>query len=114
MPRPQKLTFMNGKRVLMDYATRKDEYHNYNKDRWRFQKELKQFYNSTAWRDLSKLVLNEHYYVCAECGKDATLADHIVPVRVDWSLRLDKNNIQPLCDSCHAIKTRKEREIYNN
>lgn len=44
MPRPQKLTFMNGKRVLMDYATRKDEYHNYNKDRWRFQKELKQFY----------------------------------------------------------------------
>lgn len=112
MVRPQKLTFMNGKRVMIDYATRQDEYQSYNKDRWKYQKELKQFYNSKAWRDLSKQVMNEHYYVCALCGKDARVADHIVPVRVDWSKRLDKNNIQPLCDSCHAIKTKQEREMY--
>ncbi|MDT2783617.1 HNH endonuclease [Enterococcus asini] len=47
------------------------------------------------------------------CGGDATLADHIIPVRVDWSLRLDKDNIQPLCESCHAVKTREEKQKYN-
>ncbi|MFW8666002.1 HNH endonuclease [Enterococcus entomosocium] len=66
------------------------------------------FYNSKPWRTLSKQVLNENYYVCCVCGGDAALADHIVPIRVDWERRLDKNNIQPLCDSCHTIKTKKE------
>lgn len=113
MVRPQKVTFVNGKRTLVDYATRADEYNAYNKDRWKYQKELKQFYNSKAWRELSKIVLNEHYYVCVMCGKDAKVADHIVPVRADWNLRLDKNNIQPLCDACHAIKTKKDKKMYN-
>ncbi|MGJ0995757.1 HNH endonuclease [Enterococcus casseliflavus] len=47
------------------------------------------------------------------CGGDATLADHIIPVRVDWSKRLDKDNIQPLCESCHAIKTKEDKIKYN-
>ncbi|WP_441316217.1 hypothetical protein [Enterococcus sp. 3C8_DIV0646] len=32
----------------------------------------------------------------------------MVPIRVDWERRLDKNNTQPMCDSCHTIKTKKE------
>lgn len=112
MTRPKRLAIVNGKRVLVDYASRQEEYQAYNKDRWRYQKELRQFYNSKAWRELSRLVLNESLYVCRRCGGDATLADHIVPVKVDWSLRLFKNNIQPLCGPCHAIKTGEDVKTY--
>ena len=112
MTRPKRLAIVNGKRVLVDYATRQDEYQAYNKDRWRYQKEIKQFYNSKAWRELSKLVLNESFYVCRMCGGEARLSDHIVPIKVDWSLRLTKDNLQPLCDACHAIKTGEDKIKY--
>ena len=108
MSKPKKLSFVNGRRVFVDHDSRTEEFHSYNQDRWRYQKELMQFYNSKSWRNLSKQVLNEYYYVCCMCGGDATVADHIVPVRADWERRLDKDNIQPLCDSCHTIKTKKE------
>lgn len=108
MSKPKKLSFVNGKRVLIDHDSRREEFRSYNKDRWKYQNDLMRFYNSKPWRTLSKRVLNENYYVCRACGGDATLADHIVPIRVDWERRLDKNNIQPLCDSCHTIKTKNE------
>lgn len=113
MSKPKKLTVVNGKRILVDHDSRKEEYREYNQDRWKYQNDLMKFYNSSRWRKLSKQVLNEHYYVCRRCGEDATLADHIVPVRVDWNKRLDINNIQPLCESCHAIKTIEDKRNYN-
>lgn len=113
MVRPKKLTIVNGKRVLIDYDSRSAEYRSYNKERWRNQNELMRFYNSKPWRQLSKIVLNEYFYVCRMCGGDATLADHIIPVRINWEKRLDKDNIQPLCDSCHAVKTREDKQKYD-
>lgn len=113
MARPKRLAIVNGKRVLVEYDSRREEYQEYNKDRWKYQNDLMKLYNSKSWRQLSKLVLNEYYYVCRMCGGDATLADHIIPVRVDWSKRLDKDNIQPLCESCHAIKTKEDKNKYN-
>lgn len=113
MARPKKLTIVNGKRVLVDYDSRQEEYQQYNQDRWKHQKDLMQFYNSKAWRQLSKIVLNEHYYVCAKCGGDATLSDHIIPVRIAWELRLDKANLQPLCEACHAVKTKEDKKKYD-
>lgn len=113
MSRPKKLQVVRGRRVLVDYASRAEEDAGYNRERWRNQKEVMKFYNSKPWRVLSKQVLTENYYICARCGNDATLADHIIPVKVDWSLRLNKENIQPLCDSCHRIKTLKENKENN-
>jgi len=81
--RPKRLAIVKGKRVLVEYDSRREEYQEYNQDRWKHQNDLMKFYNSKAWRQLSKLVLNEYYYVCRMCGGDATLADHIIPVRVD-------------------------------
>lgn len=112
MTKPKRLAVVNGKRVLIDYDSRQEEYAEYNRDRWNHQNDLMKFYNSKAWRDLSKMILTESYYVCKHCDDDATLSDHIVPVRVDWSQRLSKDNLQPLCESCHAIKTKKDKEIY--
>ena len=111
--RPKKLAFVNGKRVLVEHDSRKEEDREYNKTRWKHQRELMSFYNSKAWRTMSKLTLNAEYYVCRMCGDDATLADHIVPVRVNWSLRLIGTNLQPLCSECHAIKTKEDEKRYN-
>jgi 5-methylcytosine-specific restriction endonuclease McrA len=52
-----------------------------------------------------------------ECRKKninepATVADHIVSLTDDWTLRLDLNNIQGLCDRCHNIKSARELQRY--
>lgn len=66
------------------------------------------FYNSKVWRNTSKLILMEHDYLCKACGGIATMVDHIVPTKVSWDKRLDKENLQPLCWGCHNKKTAKE------
>ena len=38
------------------------------------------------------------------CGKAAMDVDHIVPIRAGGG-RLDQNNLQSLCHSCHSRKT---------
>lgn len=111
--KPQRLIVVNGRRVLVDHDSRKEEYSDYNKTRYKYQPEIVKFYNSRAWKNLSKQTLNEEYYVCRRCEGDATLADHIIPVRVDWSKRLEWSNTQPLCFDCHAIKTKEDKRKYN-
>lgn len=47
------------------------------------------------------------------CQRAGQIVDHIQPVRVAPSLRLDADNLQTLCRPCHGLKTaadlRKER-----
>jgi|SRR5699024_4198195 len=78
---------------------------------------LKQFYNSKEWKALSHYTLASNHYLCVGCSTDdqlipANVADHIVPVTVDWSLRLDPNNTQPLCHDCHNKKTAEDVKKY--
>nr|WP_282098271.1 HNH endonuclease signature motif containing protein [Staphylococcus aureus] len=51
----------------------------------------------------------ENDYICRLCGRQAQMVDHIIPTKVDWSKRLEKENLQPLCFECHNKKTKKER-----
>lgn len=49
--------------------------------------------------------------LCKECMKKGIVkaadeVDHIIPIKVAPHLRLVKTNLQSLCKSCHAIKTR--------
>jgi len=86
----------------------------YNKQR---DPKLVKFYNSKEWRTLSHYTLASNHYLCIACSTDyrpvlADVADHIVPVTVDWSLRLDPNNIQPLCHECHNKKTAEDTKKY--
>ena len=61
-------------------------------------------YDST-WRRLS-VQFRAANPICMRCSEaPATLADHIVPIRVDPGRRLDVTNLQSLCDSCHKVKT---------
>lgn len=40
------------------------------------------------------------------CGRAAVDVDHIVPIRAGGG-RLDRNNLQSFCHSCHSKKTRR-------
>jgi 5-methylcytosine-specific restriction endonuclease McrA len=47
--------------------------------------------------------------MCLKEGRytTATIVDHIVPIR-QGGARLDINNLQSLCHSCHTIKSNEE------
>lgn len=69
------------------------------------------FYQSTAWRKLRKVKL-EQDPLCEECLKKgihtpAKVADHIVSINQGGAV-LDIVNLQSLCDRCHNIKSAKE------
>ncbi|HGI4155330.1 TPA: HNH endonuclease [Streptococcus agalactiae] len=107
--RPQKLTIAGGRRTTVDYDDRSAEYRDYNRNRWKYDKQVKQFYNSKLWRETSKQVLLQNDYVCAMCGGEATMTDHIVSVKKDWNRRLDWNNLQASCKACNDSKAIRER-----
>jgi len=80
------------------------EYNRYTRD-----EDNKSFYNSQAWRRLSRLQLQREP-LCAECMKTgritpAEITDHIQPIR-DGGTRLDLENLQSLCRACHNKKHR--------
>ncbi|HEN2840577.1 TPA: HNH endonuclease [Streptococcus agalactiae] len=107
--RPQKLTISRGRRTTVDYDDRSAEYRDYNRNRWKYDKQVKQFYNSKLWRETSKQVLLQNDYVCAMCGGEATMTDHIISVKKDWNKRLDWNNLQASCKACNDSKAIRER-----
>lgn len=77
-------------------------------------KEYKQFYSSKAWRTLRYQVLLDCGFICEICdSKEATIGDHIVPTKVRWDLRLERNNVQGVCSECHNRKTEKDKIKYN-
>lgn len=74
-----------------------------------------EFYKSWQWRTLRMEVLKEHGRACQCCGaepgmKDAAgdpvriCVDHIKPLSKFWHLRLDRKNLQVLCDECNQGK----------
>ncbi len=70
-------------------------------------------YNSPEWQKLRYFVLKRDNGVCQLCGrgrKDGVVlhVDHIVPLSVDWSKRLDPNNLQTLCEDCNLGKSNKD------
>jgi len=80
-------------------------------------KKSKQFYNSTQWRQARLSVLLRDNYLCVSCKKkgklsEATVIDHIEPIKVSWEKRLSLNNLQALCDSCHTKKTHDDKRKY--
>nr|DAO17220.1 MAG TPA: HNH endonuclease [Caudoviricetes sp.] len=75
-------------------------------------------YNS-KWSRASKLFLATHPW-CAECLRRdgirvrATETDHIIPHKGDRHLFWDQSNWQPLCHSCHSVKTAREDGGFGN
>jgi len=57
-------------------------------------------YSTTRWQRLRAVVLRRSP-VCTECGRPATLVDHIVPIS-EGGEQFDEANLRPLCAGCHA------------
>lgn len=67
-----------------------------------------------SWQQLRDKYWRLHP-LCEHCERDgrttlATDIDHIVPIRVDPSMRLVWGNLQALCRACHDRKTREDGE----
>lgn len=66
----------------------------------------KSFYNSPAWKRLTSIVKVRNNGLCAMCYHNeimtkGTVVHHIVPIKDDWSSRLDPANCITLCQECH-------------
>jgi 5-methylcytosine-specific restriction endonuclease McrA len=63
------------------------------------------FYNSTAWRKLSKAFLCSKYYICERCGGPAEIAHHKIHLSVvsinDHGISLNPDLLEALCLHCH-------------
>jgi len=66
------------------------------------------FYESTAWRRVRRIKLSDSP-LCEECKRGgtlvaATVVDHIMPIR-QGGAKLEMDNLQSLCQSCHSRKS---------
>lgn len=72
------------------------------------------FYQSKPWRKLRNAFMADPVNgLCVECAKRgvdtiATECDHILPIKKGGEA-LDPANLQPLCRSCHASKSAREK-----
>ena len=64
-----------------------------------------QFYNSNAWRRLSRAFLSSKNYICERCGKPAEIAHHkeyITPGNIsNPAITLNAVNLAAVCIECH-------------
>lgn len=74
-----------------------------------------EFYRSWDWKQLRFQVLKLQGRICQCCGatagsRDANgkpvkiVVDHIKPISKHWELRLQRSNLQVLCDDCNMGK----------
>lgn len=87
-------------------------------DLHRRDKESTGFYSSKEWKELRELVKTKFNGLCSRCldnklFKAGMIADHKIPIKIDWSLRLIESNIDYLCLECHNTKTAEDKRKYN-
>lgn len=78
----------------------------------------KQFYGSSEWVAVRNLMRVQTSNLCCMCLDEneiviADVCDHIIPIKVDWNLRLELSNLQMLCHKHHRIKTLEDKQKYN-
>lgn len=70
------------------------------------ERERYEFYKSARWRKLRKLQLASEP-LCRLCNAPARVVDHIEQISRGGN-RYDQENLQSLCDHCHAVKRGEE------
>ena len=97
--------------IIEERKRKGNEIYNRNRD-----KKYTTFYNSGAWRRMSKAYLSKHLF-CEECEKEKIVdgkyscqiseeVHHIVPIQTEegWKRRLDVSNLIALCHFHHDLK----------
>lgn len=76
--------------------------------------EANAFYHSAQWSHMRDYIYSRDLATCQVCGNavtDRKIIDHIHPLKISSSEKLDSNNLMTLCYRCHAVKTRLEQHI---
>lgn len=85
----------------------------YNKSR---DPKYTKFYNSKAWKVLSRRYAQDKNFRCEECGSIATEVHHkeFIQSQNGWNRRLDYGNLELLCVNCHNKKHNRfiKKELY--
>lgn len=107
-------TYCNDHSYILE-GRNKERHKHYNK--YKRDEQSQKFYNSREWKRTRLTRLQKDKYLCIRCKEDnkithADMVDHIIPISVDWSKRLDVDNLQSLCNKCHAIKTADDKRRY--
>lgn len=93
------------------YCTKHNPHKTYDQERDRHQGKERAFYKTQAWRNARKNAMIRDDYLCQHCLKQgryeaAYLVHHKIEVRTDFEKRLDPENLESLCSSCHQIHHR--------
>jgi len=67
------------------------------------------FYRTSEWIRVRKEFLSSNPNCCI-CGNKAQMVDHKKRI-LDGGDKINWNNLQPMCNSCHASKSAKERNL---
>lgn len=66
---------------------------------------------------MREFIYRRDHGLCVQCRRDGIIkigdvVDHIIPLLVDWSKRLDPANLQTLCHAHHNKKTKEDEKKY--
>lgn len=75
-------------------------------DKYIRDEKASEFYHSKEWQAIRLRALERDFYLCQPCLRErritkADMVHHIVPIKQDWSRRLDLSNLESICISCH-------------
>lgn len=86
------------------------------KDRFSQRAKHHRFYSSNSWQRLRlyKLSIDPLCEICLKQNLlvEATIVDHKESLTDNYNKRLDLDNLQSLCKTCHDRKTNEERSRY--
>jgi 5-methylcytosine-specific restriction endonuclease McrA len=80
-----------------------------NYDRNHRDKEMYTFYRSARWKKVRAMQLRKEP-LCVECNRVAGIVDHIKEIK-DGGEKLNLDNLQSMCKSCHSKKTAREKRV---
>lgn len=88
---------------------RKQSIKYYKKTTYERDNKYNKFYKSKEWNSVRQLVIVRDHALCKDCLDKNTITPyntvhHVVPIKEDWSRRLDIANLICLCESCHQIR----------
>jgi 5-methylcytosine-specific restriction protein A len=76
-----------------------------------------EFYHNKEWKIVREVAYTRDNGLCQDCLvrkkiKVGDVVDHIIPIKVNWLLRLVMSNLRTLCHACHNRKSSKDKKEY--
>lgn len=99
---------LQGTLCICEQRKKLESYRDYKRRRMKDkeEKERQEFYVSKPWLKLSEHIKKHYFGLCVICWskeliQGSEFTHHIETLKDKYELRLDENNLAPLCDCCH-------------